>query len=389
MAQVQMVTLGDSILEGYDGHEDVARDRTIPATIGKILGWQVNNLAIGGTKYDMSSRGFYAMTTKYNFYGYDVCLIGYGVNDYSYPNSLEQERNCVIQGLNNLKRANPHMKILIELPTQDFRYGKTSLDEKNDKGWTQNDLDNMLISVARDQGVDYYDWRPDPLITPANHTTTLGDGQVHPTQATMDKMAQRLADKLRSMNVGLTTPTVQPTQPTQPTTPTHPTTPTQPTTPYQPTQPTQPAVKSIDNLKIDRLPDLFGIGTNVEMGMQRVADKANELYKSLARIEGLIDVPKISVDRHNPGNALERPLRSYVVLSFMEITSPINDLVHRFNKYWLRDPDQPIDILELSRPDQLTLDKHYLDTINQNWSLIEGKINELVKHMNKTLKGGD
>lgn len=381
MTQVQMVALGDSILEGYDGHEDVARDRTIPATIGKILGWKVNNLAIGGTKYDMSSRGFYAMTTKYNFYGYDVCLIGYGVNDYSYPNSLDQERECILQGLNNLKRANPQMKILIELPTQDFRYGKTSLDEKNDKGWTQNDLDNMLISIARDQGVAYYDWRPDPLITPANHTTTLGDGQVHPTQATMDKMAQRLADKLRSMNIGSTEPVVHPTQPTVPTQPTNPVQPT------QPTQPTQPAVKLISDLKIDRLSDLFGIGTNVENGIKRVVDKVNELYKSLARIEGLIDVPKASVNRHSPGNELERPLRNYVVLSFNEVTSPINDLVHQFNKYWIRDPNQPIDIVELLRPDKLALDSHYVDTINYDWYLIENKVNELIGYMNKLLKG--
>lgn len=387
MAQVQMVALGDSILEGYDGHEDVARDRTIPATIGKVLGWQVNNLAIGGTKFDMSSRGFYAMTTKYNFYGYDVCLIGYGVNDYSYPNSLEQERNCIIQGLNNLKRANPHMKILIELPTQDFRYGKTSLDEKNDKGWTQNDLDNMLIQIAQQKGVDYYDWRPDPLITPANRTETLGDGEVHPTQATMDKMAQRLADKLRSMNVGSASPIVHPTQPTSPA---QPTTPDQPIDPYQPTQPTQPPIKLIDDLKIERLSDLFGVGTNVESGMNQIINKANELYKALARIEGLADIPEAAVNRHSPGNALERPLRNYVVLSFVEIASPINDLVNQFNKYWLRGSDQPIDIVELLRPDQLAVnDGHYVDTINYNWYLIENKVNELVKYMNKALKGGD
>lgn len=364
--QVQMIALGDSILQGWDGKESVPEDRTIPHTIGKILGWNVTNAAIGGTKFDMSSKGFYSMTTSYNFYAYDVCLIGYGVNDFSYPNAMDQERKCVLQGLNNLKRANPQMKILIELPTQDFRFGKTSLDEKNAKGWSQNDLDNMLIQIAQQKRVDYYDWRPDPLITSANRTETLGDGEAHPTQATMDKMAQRLADKLRSMNVRSASPIVHPTQPTQ------------------------PPIKLVDNLKIDRLSDPFGIGTNVENGMNLVASKVNELYKALARIEGLIDVPEATVNRHSPGNTLERPLRNYVVLSFAEITSPINDLVHQFNEYWIRGPEAPINIVELLRPDQLAVnDGHYVDTINYNYYLIENKLNELIGYMNKLLEGGD
>ena len=375
----RLIAFGDSIFAGWDGKENVSANQRIPELIGQQLGWQVTNVAIGGTKYDDSSNGFTAMVNKTDVTGFDYALVSYGVNNFSWPDPLVVVKQNALNGFKALKKKNPQLKILLELPTEDFRNGSTTLFDMNSQGWTQNQLDDELISVAKQEGIDYYDWRPDPIITYANANQTLGDGNtgVHPTPETGKKIAARLAEKFREMETG------KPAQPTQPSIPNWP---DQPTTPVQPTQP-KPVVKLISTLKIKRLDNPFAVGDNVEQGMQTTVNKANELYKTLARVEGLIDVPTASLNRHSPGNELERPLRNYVVLSFNEVTSPINDLVHQFNKYWIRDPNQPIDIVELLRPDKLALDSHYVDTINYDWYLIENKVNELIGYMNKLLKG--
>lgn len=357
----RLIAFGDSIFAGWDGKENVSANQRIPELIGQQLGWQVTNVAIGGTKYDDSSNGFTAMVNKTDVTGFDYALVSYGVNNFSWPDPLVVVKQNALNGFKALKKKNPQLKILLELPTEDFRNGSTTLFDMNSQGWTQNQLDDELISVAKQEGIDYYDWRPDPIITYANANQTLGDGNtgVHPTPETGKKIAARLAEKFREMETG------KPAQPTQP----------------------KPVVKLISTLKIKRLDNPFAVGDNVEQGMQTTVNKANELYKTLARVEGLIDVPTASLNRHSPGNELERPLRNYVVLSFNEVTSPINDLVHQFNKYWIRDPNQPIDIVELLRPDKLALDSHYVDTINYDWYLIENKVNELIGYMNKLLKG--
>ena len=62
-----LVALGDSILEGWDGHEDVPRERTIPKTIAKINGWQASNKAIGGTQFG-GKNSFVQLTAQTNFW---------------------------------------------------------------------------------------------------------------------------------------------------------------------------------------------------------------------------------------------------------------------------------------------------------------------------------
>ena len=376
----KLIAYGDSIFAGWNGKSQDSNDQRIPELIGQALGWEVTNTAISGAQFDDRNSGFPNMARTHSAAGYDYAIVNFGVNNWCFPGGgVDYAGRKAQEGIDALKAANPNIKILLELPTEDFRNGSTTLFDMNSQGWTQNQLDDELISVAKHEGIDYYDWRPDPIITYANANQTLGDGNtgVHPTPETGKKIAARLAEKFREMETG------KPAQPTQPSIPNWP---DQPTTPVQPTQP-KPVVKLISTLKIKRLDNPFAVGDNVEQGMQTTVNKANELYKTLARVEGLIDVPTASLNRHSPGNELERPLRNYVVLSFNEVTSPINDLVHQFNKYWIHDPNQPIDIVELLRPDKLTLDSHYVDTINYDWYLIENKINELIGYMNKLLKG--
>lgn len=62
-------------------------------------------------------------------------------------------------------------------------------------GISQNDLDDMIVDVAKENHLQYNDWRQHPVVTAKNHTTTLGDHDIHPTQATMNLMADRYYNK--------------------------------------------------------------------------------------------------------------------------------------------------------------------------------------------------
>ena len=377
----KLIAFGDSIFAGWDGKENISASQRIPELIGQQLGWQVTNVAISGTKYDDSSNGFTAMVKKTNVSSFDYALVNYGVNNFSWPDSLDKVKQNAINGFDALKNKNPRIKILMELPTEDFRQGSTSLYDVNNCFWSQNQLDDMLVGVANQEGIDYYDWRPDPLITYDNANQTLGDGNtgVHPTPETMQKIADRLAVKLKQM--ADRTP-VQPTQPTQPVQP------TQPSNPSQPAKPVEPAYKDIGEVKFDRLSDLFGIGDNVDAGADRLIAKINEVYKTLHRYLGT-DEAVTSKSYDPPGNELSRPLRKYVLLSFESLERLVNDLVACCNNRWIRDPKtgDKTDRVSLLTVDKLTLDDSYQDTINYNWYLIEQKVNALIGYINKSLKG--
>lgn len=377
----KLVAFGDSIFAGWDGKENVSANLRIPELIGQQLGWQVTNVAIGGTKYDNSSNGFTAMVNKTDVSGFDYALVSYGVNNFSWPDPLATVKQNAINGFDTLKRKNPNIKILLELPTEDFRQGSRTLYDVNNAFWNQNQLDAMLIDVAKQERLEYYDWRPNPLITYENANQTLGDGNtgVHPTIATMRAIAQRLADKFRQMAGGQ----FQPDNPSQP--PIH-IVPPQPDKPANKPQP--PAVKTVDELRLERLADLFGIGTNVSSGVDRTLNKINELYIQMHSLMGT-DSKQVQATLSAPGNALARPLRNYVLMSFLNLERAINELISLCNSNWLCDPETgaKTSLLQLLRVDSLATNSHYKDTVNYNWYLIENKLNTLIGYVNKILKG--
>lgn len=374
----KLIAFGDSIFAGWDGKENVSANQRIPELIGQQLGWQVTNIAIGGTKYDDSSNGFTAMVNKTDVTGFDYALVSYGVNNFSWPDSLDVVKQNALSGFKALKKKNPQLKILLELPTEDFRQGSTTLFDFNNAFWNQNQLDDMLIDVADQEELDYYDWRPNPIITYENANQTLGDGNtgVHPTKATMKAIAQRLVTKFQQMVNGTSTPDV----------PIH----IDPPSPDKPedNKPQPPVVKTIDALKLDRLVNLFGIGDNISNSADRTANKINELYQCLAQLMG-IEKREYQVELSSPGNRLSRPLRNYVLLSFFNLERAINDLITVCNNNWICDPQTGLksDFLKLLRVDSLVIDKHYQDTVNYNYYLIENKLNALIGYINATLKG--
>ena len=198
----KLVALGDSIFEGWDGKEEIDHSVRIPELIGKQLGWEVDNEAISGATLSGSAyRDFVQMCNKLNFANYDVCLINYGVNDFSYRNvSLDVMKSSLNKGVQKIRKDNYSIRIMYELPTQDLRFNRTSMDDKGPGGWSQNELGDALIQECKALNINYYDWRPNPIITYQNGNETLGDGNtgVHPTKETMVKMAERLSLWLNS-----------------------------------------------------------------------------------------------------------------------------------------------------------------------------------------------
>lgn len=370
----RLIVFGDSIMEGWDGTKSVGQGNRIPDTIAKETGWFVEDAAIGGTSFNSGNKNFPEIIDQYNLSVYDAAMIAYGVNNFSWPGPLSTIKDYLAQGIDQIRGKQPNIKILVELPTQDCRFNCTSLDDKNKAGWSQNDLCDALIDVANQKNCDYYDWRPDPLITHDNASITLGDGAtgVHPTQAIMNKMGERLASKLKAIVPDDSSSVDIP-----------------PDEPSRPSQPEEPSnnKKTVEKLRITRLNDLFKLGDNVDQGTTAIISKVNELYKLLAKMQGL-DQFELTKNRQNPGNALTRILRNYVLLSFDDLERAINNLVKEYNKYWIRNPKtaDPTELIILQRPDKLTLDSNYQKVINTNWKMIENKINELTDYINRIFK---
>ena len=152
----KLIAYGDSIFAGWNGKSNDSKDQRIPEQIGQMLGWEVTNTAISGAKFDDGTSGFPNMARIYSAAGYDYALVNFGVNDWCFPSgSLDYVKRKAREGIDNLRMANPSIKILLELPTEDFRKGSKTLYDTNSQGWTQNMLDNMLAALAKDLKIDY------------------------------------------------------------------------------------------------------------------------------------------------------------------------------------------------------------------------------------------
>lgn len=357
----KMVCLGDSIMQGWDGHKTVSTP--IPQMIGQINGWEVTNLAIGGTKFYSGDNSFTDMVIKTRFESYDYALIGYGVNDYTYPSgSIDDIKKALSQGIQGIKAANPDIKILIELPTQDFRKGVISLDTKNSREWSQNDLCDAIIEVAKANGCAYYDWRPAPLITNDNRTTTLGDSEVHPTFDTMQAMAKVLAASLASIEDN-----GQPTQPTSPSDPGG--------------QPTTPIV--FQKITLSPLDDGdFSFSKNVAANASRVLAFINDLYAKLPPFFRPVSFSVKPLYNTPDEVASDRQKRQYLIKELLSLGSTINELISTCNRYHVVNPEgfQPTSMISMDPPRGLTFDD-VKDGLNREYQKIENKLNEMSEYI--------
>ena len=352
----KLIAFGDSIFEGWDGVKKVGDNQRIPELVGKELGWSVENWAIGGTKYDQSYTGFPGILDQHPITGYDYAMWMYGVNNFGWPGSLDSIKQCLQAGITKAKGQNPTAKLLVILPTQDFRWGGKTLYDINSQFWSQNQLDDMIKEVAQQNGVAFLDWRDDPVITPENCAETLGDGAkgVHPTVATMAKLASRIADKLKTMGgTDNPTPSLSPT-------------------------------KNTAQLKLTRLTQASDLIDNLASNNQLVVDYLNGVDSQIADVFatdtiGAQTVAKPDVEK------LGREVRNYMFDLFGSLEMYLNNLIKVANSYGVLDQQtgQATATVALTPPTELTLNSDFVDAINALWSTIESTLNNLQSYANE------
>lgn len=354
----KLIAFGDSIFEGWDGVKKVGDNQRIPELVGKELGWEVENWAVGGTKYDSSYTGFPGILDQHPIAGYDYAMWMYGVNNFGWPDSLDTIKQCLQAGITKAKAQNPTAKLLVILPTQDFRWGGTTLYDINGQFWSQNQLDDLIQEVAQKNGVAFLDWRDDPVIAPENCAETLGDGAkgVHPTVATMAKLASRIADKLKTMGDEANpapSPSPSPT-------------------------------KNTTQLKLDRLTQASELLDNLASNDQLVVDYLNSVDSQIASIfaTGTIGAQTVTPPAVE---TLGREVRNYIFDLFGSLELYLNSLIKVANSYGVLDlqTGQATATVTLTPPTGLTLDSDFMDAINSLWSTIESTLNDLQSYANE------
>lgn len=364
----KLIAFGDSIFAGWDGTKNVGDNQRIPELVGKELGWSVENWAIGGTKYDDSYTGFPGILDQHPITGYDYAMWMYGVNNFGWPGSLDSIKQCLQNGIDKAKSQSTATKLLVILPTQDFRWGGKTLYDINSQFWSQNQLDDMIKEVAQQNGVAFLDWRDDPVITPDNAAETLGDGAkgVHPTVATMAKLASRIADKLKTMAGTSDTPAPTPGTSDTPT-----------STPGKPT-------KNYSELKLARITQASALLDNLASNDKLVVDYLNGIDSQIDNVfaTGTIDAQTVTPPAVE---TLGREVRNYIFDLFGSLELYLNSLIKVANSYGVFDPQtgQATATVVLTPPTGLTLDSDFMDAINALWSTIESTLNDLQSYLNE------
>lgn len=359
----KLIAFGDSIFAGWDGTKNVGDNQRIPESVAKELGWEVENWAISGTKYDSSYTGFPGILDQHPITGYDYAMWMYGVNNFGWPDSLDTIKQCLQNGIDKARSQNPTAKLLVILPTQDFRWGGTTLYDINSQFWSQNQLDDTIKEVAQSNGVAFLDWRDDPVITPENAAETLGDGAkgVHPTVATMAKLASRIADKLKAMADTSDTPSPSPLP-----------------------SPSPSPTKNTAQLKLARLTQASELLDNLESNNKLVVDYLNGVD---SQIDNVFATGTIGAQTVTPPTVktLGREVRNYTFDVFGSLERYLNNLITVANSYGVFDPQtgQATVTVALTPPTGLTLDSNFVDAINALWSTIESTLNNLQSYANE------
>lgn len=359
----KLIAFGDSIFAGWDGTKNVGDNQRIPELVAKELGWEVENWAISGTKYDNSYTGFPGILDQHPITGYDYAMWMYGVNNFGWPDSLDAIKQCLQAGITKAKGQNPTAKLLVILPTQDFRWGGKTLYDINSQFWSQNQLDDMIKEVARENGVAFLDWRDNPVITPDNAAETLGDGAkgVHPTVATMAKLASRIADKLKAMADTSDTPTPSPSP-----------------------SPSPSPTKNTVQLKLARLTQASELLDNLASNDKLAVDYLNGVDSRIADVfaTGTIGAKTVAPPAVT---ALGREVRNYTFDVFGSLEMYLNNLIKVANSYGVLDQQtgQATVTVILTPPTGLTLDSDFVDAINALWSTIESTLNNLQSYANE------
>lgn len=329
----RMIVLGDSILAGWTGNSNA--NPTIPQMIANINHWEVDNQSIGGTKYGNNHKdSFVDVAKRINFANYSVALVGYGINDFDDKpfDTLEDITTALTDGYQKMLKDNPSISMFVELPTQSFVYGD-SLNQPNDNGITQNMVMNTIENWCKKNNVEYYDWRVHPLITSDNHQQTLGDGTIHPTQDTMNKMGDVLASWLRPKGL---------------------------------------------------------VGEYAE-NIRSIYQRITKMYQDVNKVFMSGEVPRLRLDAiQNPSGERNLAVYLWTVEVTQNLETAINNLVTVFNTYNLIDvmTGLPTDEIKLWIPVlDVTLNSDYEKKMKRNFKLANDLLDQLLVYLKPYIKG--
>lgn len=137
---------------------------------------------------------------------------------------------------------------------------------------------------------------------------------------------------------------------------------------------------TVDELRLTMLgDDPFGLKSNVTSNTAKTVIAINSIYQFCEKLLGL-DKVTIKIDTTVENDGLDRSLRNFVIRSFDQLKEDVNDVVNVFNEneLWNFKTGEKIELLVIERPQQLMLGSDYLAVVNNNWTAIENKVNELV-----------
>ncbi|XIF19461.1 MAG: SGNH/GDSL hydrolase family protein [Acetilactobacillus jinshanensis] len=191
-----LVALGDSVTRGFDGYHDLFTG-TYPQDLEKILGEKVINQGVDAATLSGPFLGDMTSQIKNtHFPQYNGVLLFYGTNDYDHTHhDLKQITTVLKKNLKFIQKNYPKLKIWGILPLTRYDNYHNDDDVKNAVGFTFKQLIAALAKTYRQCGVPALNWEadPHPIITDANYKKRLNDEHVHPTRATYQLMAQRIA----------------------------------------------------------------------------------------------------------------------------------------------------------------------------------------------------
>lgn len=140
----------------------------------------------------------------------------------------------------------------------------------------------------------------------------------------------------------------------------------------------QPPADIPKSIQLQSLSDVFKLKDNSASNWSTCLSAINALWKAAEKLSGE-ETSQIKNDLTDPGVELGRLLRNYVINVVIRLERYVNELVDEFNKEGIVDPKtgEGIKTITVTPPRMLVLNDDYEKQLNDDWKLIEKKINEL------------
>lgn len=202
------VAFGDSITEGYirgDPKTGVFANPTYPQYIANRNSLEVTNKAVGGQGWfiDANNSGKTGAEAilGFDFSGYDVVTISFGINDYNVgTQQLSEIKAKMLECLEHIVVSNPHITIIGLSPIQSFRRSDYIGPTKNHSNgrYTLSELSNTMKEAYSEYNVPYVDALNEFCISVHNQAQNLED-YLHPNEYGYNMLGAFMAGKFGSL----------------------------------------------------------------------------------------------------------------------------------------------------------------------------------------------